>query len=135
MLLNDDAPLPKVIDFGIAKATQGKLTDQTLFTALEQFIGTPAYMSPEQAELSAKDIDTLSDTYSVTSTGSLTYADHATALEWRVSFGLANAMKLPVSARIMAVSAGHKDNDRAGLRHPSASPDYQEAPPKDWPTS
>jgi serine/threonine protein kinase len=56
--------VPKVIDFGIAKATQGKLTDQTLFTAFEQFIGTPAYMSPEQAEMSALDIDTRSDIYS-----------------------------------------------------------------------
>jgi serine/threonine protein kinase len=56
--LNDGVPLPKVIDFGIAKATQGKLTDQTFFTAFEQFIGTPAYMSPEQAEISAQDVDT-----------------------------------------------------------------------------
>src|SRR2546428_354016 len=63
--LNDGVPLPKVIDFGIAKATQGKLTDQTLFTAFEQFIGTPAYMSPEQAEMSAQDIDTRSDIYSL----------------------------------------------------------------------
>jgi len=63
--MNDGVPLPKVIDFGIAKATQGKLTDQTLFTAFEQFIGTPAYMSPEQAEMSAKDIDTRSDIYSL----------------------------------------------------------------------
>ncbi len=58
-------PLPKVIDFGIAKATQGKLTDRTLFTAFEQFIGTPAYMSPEQAQMSAQDIDTRSDIYSL----------------------------------------------------------------------
>jgi tRNA A-37 threonylcarbamoyl transferase component Bud32 len=50
--LHDGVPVPKVIDFGIAKATQGKLTDHTLFTAFEQFIGTPAYMSPEQAEMS-----------------------------------------------------------------------------------
>jgi len=63
--LDDGVPLPKVIDFGIAKATQGKLTDQTLFTAFEQFIGTPAYMSPEQAQMSAKDIDTRSDIYSL----------------------------------------------------------------------
>ncbi len=63
--LNDGVPLPKVIDFGIAKATQGKLTDRTLFTAFEQFIGTPAYMSPEQAEMSAQDIDTRSDIYSL----------------------------------------------------------------------
>ncbi|MGO8928057.1 MAG: protein kinase domain-containing protein [Limisphaerales bacterium] len=63
--MNDGVPLPKVIDFGIAKATQGKLIDQTLFTAFEQLIGTPAYMSPEQAELSAHDTDTRSDIYSL----------------------------------------------------------------------
>ncbi len=63
--LHDGRPVPKIIDFGIAKATQGKLTDATLFTAFEQFIGTPAYMSPEQAELSCLDIDTRSDIYSL----------------------------------------------------------------------
>src|SRR5450432_116183 len=63
--MDDGVALPKVIDFGIAKATGGKLTDQTLFTAFEQFIGTPAYMSPEQAEMSAQDIDTRSDIYSL----------------------------------------------------------------------
>ncbi|HEY3863459.1 MAG TPA: tetratricopeptide repeat protein [Verrucomicrobiae bacterium] len=63
--VNDGVPFPKVIDFGIAKATHGKLTDQTVFTACEQFIGTPAYMSPEQAEMSALDIDTRSDIYSL----------------------------------------------------------------------
>jgi WD40 repeat protein/serine/threonine protein kinase len=63
--LHDGVPVPKVIDFGIAKATQGRLTDMTLFTAFEQFIGTPAYMSPEQAELSGLDIDTRSDIYSL----------------------------------------------------------------------
>ena len=63
--LHDGKPVPKVIDFGIAKATQGRLTDATLFTAFEQFIGTPAYMSPEQAEMSGLDIDTRSDIYSL----------------------------------------------------------------------
>ena len=63
--LHDGEPVPKVIDFGIAKATQGRLTDHTLFTAFEQFIGTPAYMSPEQAEMSGIDIDTRSDIYSL----------------------------------------------------------------------
>ncbi|MGC9943674.1 MAG: serine/threonine-protein kinase, partial [Verrucomicrobiota bacterium] len=57
--------VPKVIDFGIAKATQGKLTDQTLYTAFEQFLGTPAYMSPEQAMMTNLDIDTRSDIYSL----------------------------------------------------------------------
>jgi serine/threonine protein kinase/tetratricopeptide (TPR) repeat protein len=63
--LHDGVPVPKIIDFGIAKATQGRLTDKTLFTAFEQFIGTPAYMSPEQAEMSGLDIDTRSDIYSL----------------------------------------------------------------------
>jgi serine/threonine protein kinase len=63
--LHDGAPVPKVIDFGIAKATQGRLTDRTLFTAFEQFIGTPAYMSPEQAEMTSLDVDTRSDVYSL----------------------------------------------------------------------
>jgi serine/threonine protein kinase/WD40 repeat protein len=62
---DDGVPVPKVIDFGIAKATQGRLTDQTLFTAFEQFIGTPAYMSPEQAELTMQDVDTRTDIYSL----------------------------------------------------------------------
>jgi tetratricopeptide (TPR) repeat protein len=57
--------MPKVIDFGIAKAIEGRLTEQTLFTAYEQVIGTPAYMSPEQAEMSALDVDTRSDIYSL----------------------------------------------------------------------
>ncbi len=62
----DGKPVPKVIDFGIAKATNNQqLTDKTLFTAFEQFIGTPAYMSPEQAEMSGVDIDTRSDIYSL----------------------------------------------------------------------
>jgi len=63
--VNDGKPVPKVIDFGIAKATQGRLTDATLFTAFEQFIGTPAYMSPEQAAMTSLDIDTRSDIYSL----------------------------------------------------------------------
>ncbi len=59
-------PLVKVIDFGIAKATTGqRLTDKTLFTAFELLIGTPAYMSPEQAALSSVDVDTRSDIYSL----------------------------------------------------------------------
>ena len=62
----DGAPVPKVIDFGIAKATgQQRLTDKTVFTAFEQFIGTPAYMSPEQAGLGGLDVDTRSDIYSL----------------------------------------------------------------------
>src|SRR5207302_8033599 len=59
--LHDGEPVPKVIDFGVAKALGQKLTDKTLFTRFEQMIGTPAYMSPEQAALSGLDIDTRSD--------------------------------------------------------------------------
>lgn len=59
-------PLPVVIDFGIAKATtKQQLTDRTLFTAFEMLIGTPAYMSPEQADLSSVDVDTRTDVYSL----------------------------------------------------------------------
>jgi serine/threonine protein kinase len=62
----DGVPVPKVIDFGIAKATSGQLLgDHTAFTACEQFVGTPAYMSPEQAVLSGLDVDTRSDVYSL----------------------------------------------------------------------
>ena len=63
--LHDGVPVPKVIDFGIAKATAEQLTDKTLFTVYGNFIGTPAYMSPEQAEFSGLDIDTRSDIYSL----------------------------------------------------------------------
>src|SRR5438445_13122662 len=63
---HDGVPVPKIIDFGIAKATTDqRLTDKTLCTAFEQFMGTPAYMSPEQAKLSGLDVDTRSDIYSL----------------------------------------------------------------------
>ncbi|MBL9147352.1 MAG: serine/threonine protein kinase [Phycisphaerae bacterium] len=63
--LHDGRPVPKVIDFGIAKATNAKLTEKTVYTEHRQLIGTPAYMSPEQAEMSGLDIDTRSDVYSL----------------------------------------------------------------------
>jgi serine/threonine protein kinase len=63
--LQDGKPLVKVIDFGIAKATNQQLTEKTFFTRYAQMIGTPAYMSPEQAEMSAIDIDTRTDIYSL----------------------------------------------------------------------
>jgi len=63
--LHDGVPVPKVIDFGIAKAIDQPLTEKTLFTRFEQFMGTPAYMSPEQAEMSGLDIDTRSDIYAL----------------------------------------------------------------------
>jgi eukaryotic-like serine/threonine-protein kinase len=67
--LHDGVPVPKVIDFGVAKATGGAgqqpLTDRTLFTQFAQMVGTPLYMSPEQAEMSGLDVDTRSDVYSL----------------------------------------------------------------------
>ncbi|MEM1183741.1 MAG: serine/threonine-protein kinase [Planctomycetota bacterium] len=85
--LHDGVPVPKVIDFGIAKATSTELTQRTLFTEHKQMIGTPAYMSPEQAEMSGLDVDTRSDIYSLgvvlyellTGTTPFTRNDFATA--------------------------------------------------------
>ncbi|MBI4323828.1 MAG: protein kinase [Chloroflexi bacterium] len=62
---HDGAPVPKVIDFGIAKAIDQRLTDKTFFTEFQSFMGTPAYMSPEQAEMSGLDVDTRTDIYSL----------------------------------------------------------------------
>ena len=61
----DGRPIPKIIDFGVAKATSQRLTERTLFTELGQWIGTPEYMSPEQAEMTSLDVDTRSDVYSL----------------------------------------------------------------------
>lgn len=63
--MQDDKSVPKVIDFGIAKATNQRLTEKTLFTRYAQIIGTPEYMSPEQAEMTSQDIDTRTDIYSL----------------------------------------------------------------------
>jgi eukaryotic-like serine/threonine-protein kinase len=63
--LHDDKAVPKIIDFGIAKATQSRLTEKTLFTEFRQMVGTPLYMSPEQAQMSGLDVDTRSDIYSL----------------------------------------------------------------------
>ncbi len=63
--LHDGQPVVKVIDFGVAKAINQQLTEKTLFTSYGQMVGTPAYMSPEQAEMSGLDVDTRSDVYSL----------------------------------------------------------------------
>ena len=68
--VDDDRAVPKVIDFGIAKATNAELTQKTLFTQHAQMIGTPEYMAPEQAEVTGLDIDTRADVYSL---GALLY--------------------------------------------------------------
>src|SRR5437660_9698144 len=63
--LHDGVPVVKIIDFGIAKALGAPLTDKTLFTNFAQMVGTPVYMSPEQAEMSGLDVDTRSDIYAL----------------------------------------------------------------------
>jgi serine/threonine protein kinase/Tfp pilus assembly protein PilF len=63
--IQDDKPVPKIIDFGVAKAISQRLTERTMFTELGQLIGTPEYMSPEQAEMTGLDIDTRTDVYSL----------------------------------------------------------------------
>ena len=63
--VSDGLPTPKVIDFGIAKALNQRLTEKTLFTEFQQFLGTPEYMSPEQAGLSGLDVDTRTDVYAL----------------------------------------------------------------------
>ena len=63
--VQDGRPMPKVIDFGIAKATFGRLTDRTLYTEIGQWMGTPEYMAPEQAGVGAADVDTRADVYSL----------------------------------------------------------------------
>src|SRR6516225_3936543 len=63
--LHDGEPVPKVIDFGVAKALGQKLTEKTLFTSFRQMIGTPAYMSPEQAETSGLDVENRIEIYSL----------------------------------------------------------------------
>jgi eukaryotic-like serine/threonine-protein kinase len=63
--VHDGVPTPKIIDFGIAKATEGRLTEATVYTQWHHFIGTPAYMSPEQAGMGELDVDTRSDIYSL----------------------------------------------------------------------
>ena len=63
--MRDDTPVAKVIDFGVAKATNARMTEKTLFTRFGQMVGTPLYMSPEQAGMSEFDVDTRSDIYSL----------------------------------------------------------------------
>src|SRR5208283_1447485 len=62
---HDGKPVAKVIDFGVAKAIHQHLTERTIYTNFAQIIGTPLYMSPEQAEMSGLDVDTRSDVYSL----------------------------------------------------------------------
>ncbi len=87
--MHDGVPVPKVIDFGIAKATEQRLTNKTLFTSYAQLMGTPAYMSPEQMELSGLNLDTRSDIYAL---GVLLYE----LLTGRTPFDTTDLLKLGV---------------------------------------
>ena len=116
---------PKVIDFGVAKATNQKLTEKTLFTQFATMIGTPAYMSPEQAEMSGLDVDTRSDIYSL---GVLLY-ELLTGRRPLSRRGGCAASGLPGDARIIrgqrnpnALPRAGTLNGRRSRRRPSAVP-------------
>ncbi|MBS0263583.1 MAG: tetratricopeptide repeat protein [Planctomycetes bacterium] len=93
--LHDGIPVVKVIDFGIAKATSMRLTEKTVFTEFRQIVGTPQYMSPEQAEMSGLDVDTRCDIYSL---GVLLYelltATTPIAADWLKSAGYAEMQRI-----------------------------------------
>jgi serine/threonine protein kinase/tetratricopeptide (TPR) repeat protein len=140
--VNDDKPVPKVIDFGVAKATHGRLTDKTLFTEFRQLIGTPVYMSPEQAQMSGIDVDTRSDIYSL---GVLLYEllTGTTPFDSRSLFGggfdemrrIMREVEPPSpSTSVAAAARGHRRNgisappdEGAGPRHDSAQAARQRA--------
>ncbi len=114
--IHDGGPIVKVIDFGIAKAIHTPLTTKTLFTENQQMIGTPAYMSPEQAEMSNLDIDTRADIYSL---GVLLYQ----MLTGTTPFDSATLMGAGVAEmmRIIREEEPHKPSTRIGTLGESAS--------------
>ena len=114
-------PVAKVIDFGVAKATQARLTEKTLFTEYHQLVGTPAYMSPEQAEMSGLDIDTISLRQA------RDYADRMQRRmeRWKRICGIARFGKLPPAApetfealEQLLGRVGDIELVRRALRHP-----------------
>ena len=115
--LQDGKPVPKVIDFGVAKATSQRLTEKTLFTELGTLIGTPEYMSPEQAEVGVQDVDARTDIYSL---GVLLYELLVGTLPFAIrSAGLAEMQRMiresipsTPSARIGEMGAAATDVSR-----------------------
>jgi serine/threonine protein kinase/tetratricopeptide (TPR) repeat protein len=107
--MHDGVPVPKVIDFGIAKATERRLTNKTLFTSYAQLMGTPAYMSPEQMELSGLNLDTRSDIYSL---GVLLYE----LLTGRTPFDTRDLLKLGVEELRRTVCEREPPSPSAKLR-------------------
>ena len=89
--VQDDRPVPKIIDFGIAKAVDRRLTDRTLVTELGSVIGTPAYMSPEQLDVSGLDVDTRADIFSL---GVMLYVTLTGTLPREVAAGAAGVQAL-----------------------------------------
>ena len=110
--LHDGHPTIKVIDFGVAKATGQKLTDKTLVTGFTQMIGTPLYMSPEQAEMTSQDIDTRSDIFS---TGVLLYELLTGTTPVR--------QPAPRSRLVRRVAADHSRGGAASAEHPAYNSD------------
>jgi eukaryotic-like serine/threonine-protein kinase len=123
----DGKAQPKVIDFGIAKAVQGRLTDRTLVTELGVAIGTPEYMSPEQAEMGEEGVDTTTDIYSLgvilyeLLTGSLPHDPQA--LRSAGLMGLARAIREHEPARpsTRVTGLGDRATTVAGERHTDVS--------------
>ena len=125
----DGKPHPKIIDFGVAKATTQRLTEQTMYTALGQMIGTPEYMSPEQAELTGEDVDTRTDVYSL---GVILYELLAGALpfepqELRAKAGFEGLRKLireqdppRPSTRVSTMGEHGRDREGRAVRHRGA---------------
>jgi eukaryotic-like serine/threonine-protein kinase len=124
--IQDDRPVPKIIDFGVAKATTRLLTDRSLYTELGVLIGTPEYMSPEQAEMTGLDIDTRTDVYALgvilyeLLTGVLPFdaqALRAKGLD-EIRRTIRESEPPRPSARVtaLAVSAGRAETERPALR-------------------
>jgi eukaryotic-like serine/threonine-protein kinase len=88
--MNDGKPVPKVIDFGITRALNQRLTERTIFTEVGMLVGTPEYMSPEQADADGLNVDTRTDVYSL---GALSYDSFSS----RKNFG----MKVPLSIKMV----------------------------------
>jgi serine/threonine protein kinase len=128
--LHDGKPVPKVIDFGVSKAIHQEMTERTLFTNFAQMVGTPLYMSPEQAEMSGLDIDTRSDIYSL---GVLLYEllTGSTPLEKRrlCEAGLGEMLRLireeepPRPSERLSASRGAPSGARTRPGHPRRRPD------------
>jgi serine/threonine protein kinase len=126
--LHGDQAVVKVIDFGIAKAMQGRLTDKTLFTRFEQFVGTPVYMAPEQAVLSGLDVDTRCDIYAL---GMLLYElltgvpafDEKTLIAggWQEMLRMIREVEPPRPSRRLSTIAGDERSAVAKARHTDAA--------------